>query len=178
VIGVETLAERAFPNEWRRLAVPAALAAFLVAFQAYVWPQTRVLLERPYMASREVAEFLAHASTGIPGGVIRAGVALGGNVPDVYDPRIRHVHTREEIAELCRRSRAEARPLYVFYGYNGPNRIGKYKDVFRDLDDGRYFEEVAHFPAIESDFVVRVLRYTGRPLGAGELEAADDEARR
>jgi hypothetical protein len=164
-IGVETVAEMAFPRAWRRIAVPAALAVFLVALQAFVAPQTRMLLERPQMPSRDVAEYLARAGAGIPGGVIRAGVALGGNVPDVYDPYVRHVHTREEIAELCRRSLAEDRPLYVFYGYNGPNRSGKFQGAFRDLDDARYFEEVAHFPGIESDFVFRIFRYTGQPLG-------------
>lgn len=143
--------------------MPAALAAFLVSLQAFVAPQTRMLLERPQMPSRDVAEYLARAGAGIPGGVIRAGVALGGNVPDVYDPYVRHVHAREEIAELCRLSLAEGRPLYVFYGYNGPNRSGKFQAAFRDLDDRRYFEEVAHFPGIESDFVFRIFRYTGRP---------------
>jgi hypothetical protein len=96
--------------------------------------------------------------------VIRAGVALGGNVPDVYDPWVQHVHTREEIAELSRRSLAEGRPLYVFYGYNDPNRKGRFRGAFADLDDTRYFEQVAHFPGIESDYVFRVFRYTGRPL--------------
>jgi hypothetical protein len=164
-IGVETLAEGALPRRWRRAAVPAALAAFLLAFAVFVAPQTRVLLERPQMPSREVADFLARAGEGVPGGVLRAGVALGGNVPDVYDPWVRHVHTREEIAELCRRSLAEGRPLYVFYGYNDPNRQGKFRRAFRDLDDTRYFEPVAHFPGIESDYVFRIFRYTGRPLG-------------
>jgi hypothetical protein len=165
VIGVETIAEWALPRRWHRAGVPAALIGFLAAFQAFVAPQTRVLLERPQMPSREVAAFLARAGEGIPGGVIRAGVALGGNVPDVYDPWVRHVHSREEIAELCRLSLAEGRPLYVFYGYNDPNRQGKFRGAFRDLDDSRYFEEVADFPGIESDYVFRIFRYTGRPLG-------------
>jgi hypothetical protein len=165
VIGVETAASWALPRRWQRVGVPAALAGFLVAFQGFVAPQTRVLLELPQMPSREVAAFLARAGEGIPGGVIRAGVALGGNVPDVYDPWVRHVHSREEIAELCRRSLAEGRPLYVFYGYNQPNRQGKFRGAFQDLDDTRYFEEVAHFPGIESDYVYRIFRYTGRPLG-------------
>jgi hypothetical protein len=163
-IGVDAVAE-ALPRRFRRAGAPAVLAGFLLAYAVFVWPQTRVLLERPQMPSREVAAFLARAGEGVPGGVIRAGVALGGNVPDVYDPWVLHVHSREEIAGLCRRSLAEGRPLYVFYGYNDPNRQGKFRGAFRDLDDTRYFEQVAHFPGIESDYVFRIFRYTGRPLG-------------
>jgi hypothetical protein len=151
----------------RRAGVAAGLALFLVAFQVFVAPQTRVLLERPQVPSREVADFLAAAGDGIPGGVIRAGVGLGGDTPDVYDPWIAHVRRRDEITALARQSLAEGRPLYVFYGYGQPNRR-RYQDTFRDLDDPRYFEEVAHFGAIESDFVYRVLRYTGQPLVGGD----------
>ena len=86
-------------------------------------------------------------------------------MPDVYDPYVQHVHEREEIAALAARARAEGRPLYVFYGYNHANRTGPHKAVFEILDDERYFEPVAHFGAIESEFVYRILRYTGRPLG-------------
>jgi hypothetical protein len=167
VIGLEGLLAASLPERLRRAGVPLGLALGLVAFQAFVAPQTRLLLERPQLPSREVADFLAEAGQGIPGGVIRAGVALGGDVPDVYDPWVLHVHRREQIAELARRSLAEGRPLYVFYGYNEPNRSGKFQGAFQDLDDTRYFEEVAHFGAIESDFVYRIFRYTGRPLGGG-----------
>jgi hypothetical protein len=164
VIGAEGALERLLPAHLRRVGVAAGLALFLVAFQGFVAPQTRVLLERPQVPSREVAEFLATAGDGIPGGVIRAGVGLGGDTPDVYDPWIVHVRRRDEIAALARQSLAEGRPLYVFYGYGHPNRR-RSEDAFRDLDDPRYFEEVAHFGAIESDFVYRVFRYTGQPLG-------------
>jgi hypothetical protein len=166
-IGTEGLLAALLPRAARRVGVPLGLALALLGFQAFVAPQTRVLLERPQMPSREIVDFLTKAGEGIPGGVIRAGVALGGNVPDVYDPFILHVDSRREIADLCRRSRQEGRPLYVFYGYNDPNRKGPFKAVFRDLDDTRSFEEVAHFGAIESDFVFRVFRYTGRPPDEG-----------
>ena len=165
VMGAEGVLARLLPPRVQDVGVAFGLAGFLLAFQAFVAPQTRLLLERPQLPSREVADFLAAAGEGVPGGVIRAGVALGGNVPDVYDPWVIHVHHREEIAELTRRSRAEGRPLYVFYGYGHPNRRGTFRDAFLDLDDPRYFEEVAHFGAIEADFVYRILRYTGRPLG-------------
>jgi hypothetical protein len=164
VIGAEGALAALLPPRLQRGGVVLGLACFLIGFQAFVAPQTRVLLERPQVPSREVAAFLAAAGQGVPGGVIRAGVGLGGDTPDVYDPWIVHVRRRDEIAELARRSLAEGRPLYVFYGYGQPNRR-KLAEAFRDLDDPRYFEPVADFGAIESDFVYRVLRYTGRPLG-------------
>jgi hypothetical protein len=165
VIGIEGVLAALLPLRLRRAGVAAGLALALLAFGVFVAPQIRVLLERPQVPSREVADYLAAAGEGIPGGVIRAGVSLGGDTPDVYDPWIVHVRRREEIAALAARSLAEGRPLYVFYGYGQPNRRGRDKEAFRDLDDPRYFEEVAHFAGIESDFVYRILRYTGRPLG-------------
>jgi hypothetical protein len=165
VIGLEGALQALLPRRAARVGVPAGIVVGLVAFQAFVAPQTRLLMERPLMPSREVADFLAAAGEGVPGGVIRAGVALGGNVPDVYDPWVIHVFRREEIAALCRRSLAEGRPLYVFYGYNVANRGGPYRDVFEDLDDADAFEEVAHFGAVESEYVFRVLRFTGRLPG-------------
>jgi len=167
VLGLEGALRALLPARAARVAVPIGMALGLVAFQAFVAPQTRMLMERPLMPSREVADFLAAAGEGVPGGVIRAGVALGGNVPDVYDPFVEHVFRRDEIAALCRRSLQEGRPLYLFYGYNQANRGGPYKDVFVDLDDANAFEEVAHFGAVEAEYVFRVLRFTGRMPGAG-----------
>ena len=165
-IGLEGVLKALLPRRAERIGVPAGLVLGLVAFQLFVAPQTRLLIERPLFPSREVAEFLAAAGEGVPGGAIRAGAALGGNVPDVYDPWIVQVFHRDDLAELRRRSAAEGRPLYVFYGYNTANRNGPYKDLFEELDDARAFEEVAHFGAVESEYVVRVFRYTGHPPGA------------
>jgi hypothetical protein len=164
VIGLEGALAAALPERARRAGVPIGLAAGLCAFQLFVWPQTALLLERPQMPSREIAEFLAEQDRSVPGGVIRAGVALGGNVPEVYDHAIVHVQRREQIAELARRSREEGRPFFVFYGYNQPNRLGPFAAVFEDLDDPDAFREVASWSGIESDFVFRMLRYTGAPV--------------
>lgn len=162
-VGLEGALEAALPARRRRALVPAGLALGVAAYAVLVWPQTSILLTYPQTASREVADLLARAGEGIPGGVIRAGLGLGGNVPDVYDPYVRHVHEAGEIVTLAERSRAEGRPLYVFYGYNGANRI-KSPDAMAYLDDPRLFEEVAFFPAIEAEFGMRVLRYTGERL--------------
>jgi hypothetical protein len=143
--------------------VPAGLALVLAAYQLLVWPQTEILLRYPPTPSREVTEFVAKAGEGVPGGVLRAGLGLGGNTPDVYDPYVQHVHRGTEITALAERSRAEGRPLYVFYGYNGANRQES-PDAMVYLDDPALFEEVAVLPAIEAEFTVRVFRYTGQPL--------------
>lgn len=166
VIGLEGVLGALLPKRAARAGVPAGMVLGLIAFQVFVAPQTRVLLERPLMPSGEVAEYIAAAGEGVPGGAIRAGVALGGNVPDVYDPFVIHVFRRGQLAELERRSLEEGRPLYVFYGYNQANRAGPYRDLFVDLDDTDRFEVVAHFGAVESEYVYRVLRFTGRPPGS------------
>ena len=163
VLGLEA-ALAALPERARRLAVPLGFALGLAAYQLLVWPQTELLLERPQMPSREVAAFLAAKDRETPGGVIRAGVALGGNVPAIYDPAIVHVHQRKELAELARRSREEGKPFYVFYGYSHSNRIGPFQAVFADLDDTDAFREVASWSGIESDFVFRMFLYTGAPV--------------
>ena len=162
-IGLEGVLMALLPARAQRALVPAGLALGLAAYQLLVWPQTRILLRYPPTASREVVELFAKAGEGVPGGVLRAGLGLGGNVPDVYDPYVKHVHRGREIAALAARSRAEGRPLYVFYGYNDANRI-KSPDAMVYLDDPRLFEEVAVLPAIEAEFLVRVFRYTGQPL--------------
>jgi hypothetical protein len=164
VLGIEGVLQAALPERARRAGVPVGLALALVAFQLFVWPQTRLLLERPQMPSREIAAFLAEKDVGVPGGVIRAGVALGGNVPEVYDHAIVHVQKREQLEELARRSREEGRPFYIFYGYSHSNRVGPFRAVFIDLDDADAFREVASWSGIESDFVFRMFEYTGAPV--------------
>ncbi|HEX2484200.1 MAG TPA: hypothetical protein VHQ66_02795, partial [Myxococcota bacterium] len=162
-VGLDGVLEAVVPARARRTLVPAGLALSLLAYQAFVWPQTRVLLRHPPTASREVTELLAKAGNGVPGGVLRAGLGLGGNTPDVYDPYVQHVHRGADVAALAERSLAEGRPLYVFYGYNDANRQ-KSPDAMVYLDDPALFEEVAVLPAIEAEFLMRVFRYTGRPL--------------
>jgi hypothetical protein len=164
VLGLERAVAAALPERARRAGVPLGLALGVAAFQLFVWPQTALLLERPQMPSREIAAFLAERNAETPGGVIRAGVALGGNIPGIYDPGIVHVHRREQIAALARRAREEGRPFYVFYGYSHSNRVGPFSDVFVDLDDTDAFRSVASWSGIESDFVFRMFLYTGAPV--------------
>ena len=94
-----------------------------------------------------------------------AGAGIGGQVLNVYDPWLEHVETSAALAELCERSRREGRPLYVLYGYHHANHTGRFAELFRELDDRRDFEPVARFPGIVTEFVYRVLRYTGRERG-------------
>jgi hypothetical protein len=117
------------------------------------------------MPTRELVAFLEEAGRGVPGGILRAGVGIGGQVLNVYDPWLEHVETREALARLCERARGEERPLYLVYGYHHANHTGRFAELFRELDDRRDFEPVARFSGIETEFVYRVLRYTGRPRG-------------
>ena len=94
-MGLESAVAAALPERARRAGVAIGLALGIAAFQLFVSPQTKLLLERPQMPSREIAAFLAEKDRETPGGVIRAGVALGGNVPAIYDPAIAHVHERD-----------------------------------------------------------------------------------
>ena len=150
---------------WRapRGAEAAALALGLAGFAALVAPQLRLLATRPIEPTREVIAFLAHAEAGGPGGAIRAGVGLGGDVPRVYDPSIREVNTLEELAAVTREARSGGRPLYVFYGYGHLNHRRR-PELFAPIDDPRLFEPVGHVDGLESESVFRVLRYTGEAL--------------
>jgi hypothetical protein len=162
----------AFSPRLRRVTVPAGLAVALLGFQALVADQTAVLLGRPYAPMREVAEYVRGAAGSNPLGAIRVGYGSGGHMPHLYDPWITQIHYGAEVAALCRRARAEATPLYVFYGYPTANRP-RLPEGFRYFDDPALFEEVAHFLGADPHFSYWVLRYTGRPLpdderGGGE----------
>jgi len=152
-----------FSQRARRLAVPAGLALGLAAFQALVAPRTAVLLEHPYAPLRQVAAFVRGAAGADPTGALRAGFGSGGELPQVYDPWIVQIQGPEQVKALCRRSLAEGRPLYVFYGYASANRKN-FPEAFRYLDDPGLFQEVAVFQGADPHFTYRVLRYTGSPL--------------
>jgi hypothetical protein len=155
----------ALPARARRVAAPTGLALGVLAFAALAAPQLRVLARNPIEPSREIVSFLAQVGGGRHGGVLRAGLGLGGDVPRVYDPRIREVHRPAELAALCAEARAEDRPLYVFHGY-GPLNQKRLPELMALARDARLFEPVARFDGIESEQVYRVLRYTGAPLDA------------
>ena len=149
----------------RRLGVPLVLAAGLAGFQAFVAPQTALLVTRPHTPSRELARFFDEASGGQPDGAIRGVLGLrgGNNHIEVYDPWIRELESAEELVALCAEARAKGLPLYVAYGYPRKNRKER-AGPFRYLDDPAWFREAALFDAIEVDHLIRVLLYTGRPL--------------
>jgi hypothetical protein len=146
-----------------RAAQAASLALGLAGYAALVAPELRILLTRPIEPTREVVALLARETEGVPGGAIRAGIGLGGDVPRVYDPLIREVNTPEALALLVREARAREKPLYVFYGY-GPLNHRRLPELFAPLDDPRLFEPRGRLDGIESETVFRVLRYTGEPL--------------
>ena len=147
----------------RRGAVAAGLAFGLAGFTAAVAPALRVLLTHPATPSREVVALLARAGEGVPGGVLRAGIGLGGDAPRVYDPDIVEVESLAELEGLCARSRAEDRPLYVFYAYTTLN-AKRLPDLFTRVRDPALFENVGHLEGIDGDLVIRVHRYLGHPL--------------
>ena len=114
-VGLEGVA--AAVSRGSRRAATACLALGIGAFAALVAPELHVLLTRPISPSRELVAFLEQAGRSIAGGVLGAGLGLGGSPPRVYDPGIVEVRKPAELAALCERSRAEGRPLYVFYAY-------------------------------------------------------------
>jgi len=147
----------------RRGAVAAGLALGLAGFAAAVAPALRVLLTHPATPSREVVALLARAGEGVPGGVLRAGIGLGGDAPRVYDPEIVEVESLAELEGLCARSRAEDRPLYVFYAY-GTLNAKRLPELFLRVRNPALFENVGHLDGIDGDLVIRVHRYLGHPL--------------
>jgi hypothetical protein len=172
-IGFEGMIRAAAPAPARaRWLVPAGLAAGLVAFQLAVAPQTRVLLRYPQEPAREVARFVRGAAPEHPEGAIGVGVGLGGDVPRVYDPWIVEVEEPAALVAELARARAEARPLYAFYGHAALNRK-RFPATLALVDDRSLFEPVARFDGIEAEHVYRVFRYTGvappeaaRPTGS------------
>jgi hypothetical protein len=162
-VGVDALAARLGGRRRGGLAAALALAVAVAGFAWAVLPALRSYAEHPFSGMRDAAAFVA--SSPDAAGALRAGVGLGGDTVRVYDPGVLHVETGDDLRGLCERARAEGRPLYVLYGYQGRNRL-RHEDVFARLDDPRLFEPLGRFDAIAPEFVYRVLRYTGAPLGA------------
>jgi hypothetical protein len=136
----------------RGRAAAAALPVAALAFFALVtWPQTRLLLERPYTPLRDVAAFLAAR-----GPAVRAGYGFATGVLKVYDPTIRYVGSAAELRSLCRRARGDGLPLYVAFGY--PAHNARRADGVALLEDPARFETVAAFGGIEPEFGFRVFR--------------------
>ena len=145
--------------------VLAGLALGLLGFQAFVWPQTRLLQTRPHTPSRQVSELFQRELGPGPEGGIRAafGNVAGEIVLGAYEPWIRVATDAEQVAALCREARASGQPLLLAYGHPARNRRN-HQDLFELLDDPALFEEVALLDAIEVEHLMRVLRYTGRRL--------------
>jgi hypothetical protein len=150
-----------------RAGVAAGLALGLTGFQALVWPETAVLLRRPHQPSREVAAQLAHAGGGEPFGAIRAVFSNvdGGILMGTYLPWVRDPVGAEEVAALAAEARETGKPLYLAWGHPARNRRN-HPQLFRWLDDPALFEPVATWDAVEVEHLMRVVRYTGRPLPA------------
>jgi hypothetical protein len=146
-----------------RAVVAAGLALGLVGFAALVAPALEVLITHPATPSREVVALLAKAGDGVPGGVLRAGIGLGGDAPRVYDPEIIEVERLAQLQALCARSLSEGRPFYVFYAY-GTLNARRLPDLFTRVRNPRLFENVGHLDGIDGDLVIRVHRYLGQPL--------------
>ena len=140
-----------------RVAAAAGLAAALLAYQALVWPQTRLLLLHPYAPMRDVAERLAELAP--DDAVLRVGVGLGGGMPRLYDPSIVYAEEATQLAELCEQAAERGRTLHAFYGYPVANS-NRYSAV-AVLEDPRWFEPVAQLWGIEPELSYRVFRLRG-----------------
>jgi hypothetical protein len=143
--------------------VGLGLGLALAGFAAAVSPALGVLAAQPASPSRELVALLDAVEKSAPAGILRAGLGLGGDAPRIYDPRIVEVERPEQLEALCERSRAEGRPLYVFYAYGTVNQK-RLPGLFIWVGDPLLFEPVARLDGIDHDMVIRLRRYTGRPL--------------
>ena len=157
VEGALVAAASSLGGRMRRVLVPAGLLMLVVGFQWLVWPQTQLLLSRPYSPMRDLAERLRMEANGPPSGILRAGYGLGGGMPRIYDPWIRHVQEAQEILALEQEARQAHKPLYVFYGYPRQNEVKRPDGIAMLLDAERY-EEVERFQGIEPQFTYRLFR--------------------
>ncbi|MCP5055169.1 MAG: hypothetical protein GY937_00415 [bacterium] len=163
--GALALAAARFGAGLRRVLVPAGLLVLVAAFQWLVWPETQLLLTRPYSPMREVAERLRTEAGDSPSSILRAGYGLGGGIVRIYDPWIQYVDEAREIVDLERESRRAEKELYVFYGYPRQNEAKRPDGIALLLDPERY-AEVGRFQGIEPQFTYRLFRY----LASGETE--------
>ncbi len=148
--------------------VIAGLVLLLGGFGAFVWPQTRILLSRPYAPGREVAQWLGERAGPDPTSVLRAGFGLGAELPRIYDPWVKGLHSEPELEALEQRARQSGKTLYVFYGYRGQNTAKRPGGIARLEDPQRYLPE-AVFQGIEPQFTYRILR-----LRSSGAEGAED----
>jgi len=151
-LGTRLLAAQA--GRRRRWLAGGALALVLLAYQAAVWPQTRLLLRHPYEPLRDVAQLLGELAPADAS--LRVGVGLGGAMPRIYDPHIRYVETARELTALCREAEDENRGLLAFYGHPGHN--ARRYDAVALLEDPHWFEPVGERWGIEPRFHYRVFR--------------------
>jgi len=147
----------------RRGVVASGLALSLAGFGLLVEPALRVLWTHPASPSRELVALLDGVEKAAPAGILRAGLGLGGDAPRIYDPRIVEVERPEQLEALCERARREGLPLYVSYAYGTVNQK-RLPELFIWVRDSDYFEPIARLDGIDPDMVIRVRRYTGRPL--------------
>jgi hypothetical protein len=168
VLGAESVlvrvAGRARPRA-RPAIVAVGFALLLVGFQVLVAPETRVLLGRPHAPSREVVRFLEDGLGAERDTALRAvfGMIAGDILLTTYEPRLRVAEDAAELSALAAEAGAAGRPLYVVYGRPASNRK-RQRGAMRWLGDPAYFTEVALFDAIEVEQLLRVMRWTGRPL--------------
>lgn len=164
VEGALVLAASPLRKRLRRRMAPIGLFLLVAGFQWLVWPQTQLLLTRPYSPMRDLVERLRLETDGPPSGTLRAGYGLGGGMPRIYDPWIRHVDGAQEILALEQEARAAHKPLYVFYGYPHQNGAKRPDGIALLLDAERY-EEIARFQGIEPQFTYRLFRHraSGEP---------------
>lgn len=133
----------------RALAAGPMLLAFLLATQ----PARSVLLNQPYTAYRDIAEYLRAQ----PGNPRVACFGLGREALPVYYPRITGVVSPAEIQAEIDTARAEKRDLFLVQGYDSFHR-SFVPDGFKLIDDPKVFREVIQFPGIEEQFLFRVFK--------------------
>ena len=156
------------PLRERPLLLAAGLALGLLAFEAFVLPGTRMLLQRRESPLKEVAERLSGECR--QGGALCGGVGLAGRVAQVYLPALQPVTKYRGLARLCGRARSEGRPLYLVYGLDAERKRSR---LFDRIHDAHFFDPVARFDGLEADMTYHVVRYTGVPLlGLASGEAA------
>jgi hypothetical protein len=162
--GALLLATRRLPRA-RRVLVPAGLALGLLGFQTLVLPETRVMLTRPHSPSREALQAIDAAAGPEGDDALRAGFGMvtGKILLRTYDPRLRVAENAGELAALMREAELAGRPLYVVYGRPASNRKHQ-RAAMRWLGDKRWFREVALLDAIEVEQLLRVMKWTGRPV--------------
>lgn len=146
-------------GKWRL--AKSIIALGLVVMLLPIWStQLKVLTERPIAPLRDVAKFLQHHHDRDQ--ALIACFGHGREIMPLFSADIRLPISLADLQALQQEANANSRPLVIAYGHEQFNQ-GVFPDAISHLNDAELFEQIAAFPALESEYYYRVFQATTPP---------------